>query len=136
MKKKPSINVYGNNYKTKDGTCIRDYIHVSDLAKIHIKILNQMHKKNISGTLNCGYNKGYTVLEIIRAFENFSKKKIKVNFCSRREKDISNIFSRSKALQKVISIKFDYKNLIDIIETSVRWEKKIKKIKKTLNKKI
>jgi len=95
-----------------------------------------MHKKNISGTLNCGYNKGYTVLEIIRAFENFSKKKIKVNFCGRREKDISNIFSRSKALQKVISIKFDYKNLIDIIETSVRWEKKIKKIKKTLNKKI
>jgi len=130
LKKKPSINVFGNDYDTKDGTCIRDYIHVSDLAKIHIKVLSKMNNENISGILNCGYNKGYTVLEIIKAFEDVSKKKISIKLCKKKTGDISTIFSKSKTIKKIINLKFDHKNLKDIIVTSIRWEKILKKIKK------
>ena len=132
LKEKPSINVFGNNYENKDGTCIRDYIHVSDLAKIHIKVLSKMNSKNISGVLNCGYGKGYSVLEIIKAFENVSKKKIRIKLCKKRDGDISKIICKSKTIKKIINLKFDYKELRDIIKTSIQWEKKLKKIKKFL----
>ena len=62
--KNPKINVYGNDYRTKDKTCIRDYIHVSDIAKIHILVLNKINKDKKSITLNCGYGRGISVLEL------------------------------------------------------------------------
>jgi len=89
-----------------------------------------MNNENISGILNCGYNKGYTVLEIIKAFEDVSKKKISIKLCKKRTGDISTIFSKSKTIKKIINLKFDHKNLKDIIVTSIRWEKILKKIKK------
>ena len=76
-KKKPSINLYGNNYKTPDGTCIRDYIHVYDLAEIHVKILFKIESLNKSIILNCGYGKGFSVLQVINEFNKFTKKKLK-----------------------------------------------------------
>ena len=66
------VRIYGNNYKTKDGTCIRDFIHVSDLADIHVKCINYLCKKK-SITLNCGYGIGYSVQEIINIFKNIKK---------------------------------------------------------------
>ena len=57
MKKKPKLKIYGTDYNTKDGTCIRDFIHVSDIAEIHYLILEKIDKLNISKILNCGYNK-------------------------------------------------------------------------------
>ena len=73
LNKRPKINIYGNDYKTKDGTCIRDYIHVSDLADIHIKTLKRINKLNKSIVLNCGYGKGISVLRIVNEFKKFSK---------------------------------------------------------------
>ena len=73
LKKKPVITIYGNDYKTKDGTCIRDYIHVSDLANIHIKTLKYIIKNSKSLILNCGYGKLYSVLDVANIFK---KKKI------------------------------------------------------------
>ena len=70
LKKKPIISIFGNDYNTKDGTCIRDYIHVSDLADIHLKSLNYIHSKP-SLLLNCGYGKGYSVLDIVNLFKNY-----------------------------------------------------------------
>ena len=66
LKKEPSISIYGNDYKTKDGTCIRDYIHVSDLANIHIETLKYINDKSKSLILNCGYGKVYSVLDIVK----------------------------------------------------------------------
>ena len=65
-KKYPVFNVYGNDYQTFDGTCIRDYIHVSDLAEIHVKCLLKMNNYSQSFILNCGYGKGLSVLEVIK----------------------------------------------------------------------
>ena len=73
MNKKSKLNVYGNNYNTKDGTCVRDYIHVTDLADIHIKGIKYLKKNKKSFILNCGYGKGYSVLQIVNKFKKIKK---------------------------------------------------------------
>jgi len=91
LKKKPKIFIYGNNYNTKDGTCIRDYIHVTDLARIHLKILQKISKFSQSVVLNCGYGKPYSVLNIVKQFEKVSKKKSRL-FSKQKEKEILKRF--------------------------------------------
>ena len=78
-KRKPVFKIYGTNYKTKDGTCIRDYIHVSDLADIHIKGLDYLENNKKSFVLNCGYGRGYSVQEIVTIFKKI-KKKLIINY--------------------------------------------------------
>ena len=72
------MKIYGTNYKTKDGTCIRDFIHVSDIAEIHYLVLEKINKFNVSKILNCGYNKGISVLQVAKEFERISLKKIDI----------------------------------------------------------
>ena len=94
MKKNPKINIYGNDYKTKDGTCIRDYIHVSDLADIHIKGLNFLKNNQKSFILNCGYGKGYSVQQIVNIFKIF-KRNVKVQYQKRRPGDIGQVYANT-----------------------------------------
>ena len=124
LKKKPKIKIFGNNYLTKDGTCIRDYVHVSDLAEIHIKGLNYL-KKNKSFTLNCGYGKGYSVLEIVNIFKKINKNLI-IKYCKRRPGDIAKVYSNTKKLKKIFNWRPKHNNLIKIIKSSIAWEKKLK----------
>ena len=77
-KKKPNFKIYGTDYKTKDGSCIRDFIHVSDIAEIHYLILKKIDKLNISKILNCGYNKGTSVIEVAKEFKKQSSKKVEI----------------------------------------------------------
>lgn len=125
LKKKPKINIYGNNYSTKDGTCIRDYIHVSDLANIHVACLRYLKKRKKSLILNCGYGKGYSVLEIINVFKKINKKLI-INFRNRRPGDIAEVYSDTKKLYKILKWKPKFNNIKKIIESSITWEKKLK----------
>ena len=91
MKEKPILNIYGNNYNTKDGTCIRDYIHVIDLADIHLKGINYLKKNKKSFTLNCGYGKGYSVLEIVNKFKTI-RKDTQINFIKKTWRYCSSLF--------------------------------------------
>ena len=75
MEKKPIVKIYGNDYNTPDGTAIRDYIHVSDLANVHFKILKKISKANKSVVINCGYQRGLSVKEVVHEFKKQSKKK-------------------------------------------------------------
>jgi len=100
LKKKPVINIYGNDYKTKDGTCVRDYIHVSDLANIHIKVLKYINKNSKSLILNCGYGKPYSVLDIANIFK-IKKKNTQINFKKRRPGDIAEVYSNTKKIDKL-----------------------------------
>ena len=125
LKKKPVISIYGNDYKTKDGTCVRDYIHVSDLANIHIKALKYINKNSKSLILNCGYGKPYSVLEI----SNILKKKnrdTKINYKKRRPGDIAQVYSNTKKLDKILRLKPKYDSLKYILESAYKWEKKLK----------
>ena len=124
MKKKPFISVYGDNYNTYDGTAIRDYIHVSDLAEVHYKVLKKISDIKKSNILNCGYSKGISVREVVDKFKKITKKKIIVITKKRRRGDMEMIIADNKKLIKFIKWKPKYNNLSVIVKSCVRWEKK------------
>lgn len=118
------LNVYGKNYNTRDGTCIRDYIDINDLSKIHINCLRtKLIKKSIS--LNCGYGKGYSVLEIINKFQEITGKKIKKIFRKPRKGDVSEIICIPTKLPKLKHLYSNQNNLENSVKSALEWEKKI-----------
>ena len=123
-KKKFKIN--GKNYDTKDGTPVRDFIHVSDLAEIHYLASKYLIKKNKSKIFNCGYGKGYSVLEVLKTMNLLLKKKIPTIYGDRRNKDIKLSKADTKKFNKHIRWKPKFNNLKYILKTSLQWEKKIK----------
>ena len=116
--------IYGNNYNTKDGTCIRDFIHLEDLSKIHCKLLKIITNNNKSYLFNCGYGFGYSVMEIIRTYEKIYKLKFKKIFKPRRNGDLVKIFSNTNKIDRILKLQLNKKNkLRQIIKSSVLWEK-------------
>ena len=124
-KRKPEFSVYGNDYKTFDGTCIRDYIHVCDLAEIHVKILLKINSYNKSIILNCGYGKGLSVLEVMNEFKRFTKNKVKINFKIRRQGDMSKIIANVSKLKKTLIWKPKFDKLNKMVKSCIDWEKKL-----------
>ena len=124
LEKKPKVKIFGNDYKTKDGTCIRDYIHVSDLADIHIKGLNYLNNKNRSFVLNCGYGKGYSVKQIVNIFKKI-KNGVKINYLRRRPGDIAQVYANTKKFKKILRWKPKHNDIKLIIKSAIRWEKKL-----------
>ena len=126
LKKKPKLKIYGTNYKTKDGSCIRDFIHVSDIAEIHYLVLEKINKLNISKILNCGYNKGTSVLQVAKEFKRQSSKKVNIIKTKRRSNDLIKIIASNKNLKKFINWNPKFNNLGKIVKSCIVWEKKIK----------
>jgi UDP-glucose 4-epimerase len=124
LKKKPIINIFGNDYPTKDGTCVRDYIHVSDLANIHIKGLDYLEKNKKSFILNCGYGKGYSVQELVTVFKKI-KKNLTIKYQKRRPGDIAQVYSSTKKLNQLLKWKSKNNNIYKIIKSAINWEKKL-----------
>lgn len=124
LKKKSIINIYGNDYKTKDGTCVRDYIHVSDLADIHIKSIKYLTMNKKSILLNCGYGKGYSVQQIVNIFKKI-KKDVKIQYQKRRAGDLAQVYANTKKFKKIFRWKPKYNDIKLIIKSAIRWEKKI-----------
>ena len=124
IKKKPILKIYGNNYNTKDGSCIRDFIHVSDIAEIHFKVLEKINKSNNSKTLNCGYNKGVSVLEVAKAFKKETSNKVEILVSKRRKGDLVKIIAANKKLKKFIKWKPKFNNLNTIVKSCISWEKR------------
>ena len=125
LKKNPIINVFGKHYNTPDGTCIRDYIHVMDLSQIHIKCLDKINFSKKSITLNCGYGRGISVLEVVRKFKKILKKKVIINFKSPRFGDVGKVYANTLKLKKLINWKPRYNNLEFMLRSAIKWEKKI-----------
>ena len=116
--------VNGNNFNTKDGTTIRDYIHVVDLAEIHLLLAKKLLKKKIFRVLNCGYGYGFSVKEILEKFQLIERKKIKVKIGKRRLNDIALSIADPVKLRKYILWKPKYNNLTHIVKSSLNWYKK------------
>jgi UDP-glucose 4-epimerase len=127
MKKNPTIKIYGNDYPTFDGTATRDYIHVSDLADVHLKILKKINKTNISITVNCGYHKGTSVKEVVNEFKKQSRKKINILYKPRRLGDLSIVIANNQKLKRTINWKPRYFRLSEIVKSCIRWEQIINK---------
>jgi len=122
LKKRPKIFIYGNDYDTKDGTCIRDYVHVSDLADVHIKSLKYINTRSKSLILNCGYGKGYSVLDIVNIFKKMNKK-VAINFTKKRPGDVAKVYADIKKIKKILKWKPKHNNLKEIIKSAFKWEK-------------
>ncbi len=115
------IEIYGTNYNTPDGTAIRDYIHVLDLAQAHIDAL----KLDGSDIFNIGYGRGYSVREVIDAVKEVSKVNFKVIDGPRRAGDPEALIADSSKIKKILGWKPRYDNLNLICKTAFQWEKKI-----------
>ena len=126
LKKKPKIKIFGDDYITRDGTCIRDYVHVCDLADIHIRGLNYLEKNRKSFILNCGYGKGYSVQQIVNIFKKI-KKGVKIQYQKRRLGDIAQVYANTKKFKKILMWRPKYNNIKFIIQSAIRWEKKLNK---------
>ena len=125
--KREELIVFGNDYPTQDGTCIRDYIHVIDLAKAHIKalerILNPEHKSNFD-VFNIGAGNGYSVMEVINTFEKVSNHKLNYKIGERRKGDIIEAFADTKKANKILDWHAKL-SLEDAILSAWEWEKKL-----------
>ena len=124
IKKRPILKIYGDNYDTKDGSCIRDFIHVSDIAEIHYKVLEKINNLNNSKILNCGYNKGISVLEVAKVFKKQTSKKVEILVSKRRKGDLVKIIASNKKLKKFIKWKPKFNNLNTIVKSCINWEKR------------
>lgn len=114
------IEVYGNDYPTHDGTCIRDYIHVVDLARGHIKALERLdHPQCVS--INLGTGKGYSVLEVINAFQQASNRKIKIKFSPRRVGDVASCYAATELATSYLKWSAS-KNLIQMCTDTWKWQ--------------
>jgi UDP-glucose 4-epimerase len=127
LKKKPQIEIFGNNYSTKDGTCVRDYMHVSDLASIHIKGLDFLEKNKKSFILNCGYGQGYSVKQIIKIFSKMKKNTI-IKFKDRRPGDVAQVYANTKKFKKILKWRPKFNNINEIIKSAIKWEISLNKI--------
>jgi UDP-glucose 4-epimerase len=117
------LSVFGNDYPTPDGTGVRDYIHVVDLAKGHLAALNSLARLGGGGlfTVNLGTGKGYSVLEVIRAFEAASGRSIAYRFAPRREGDIAQCFADPGLAKALLGWQAE-KNLADMCADAWRWQ--------------
>lgn len=125
------LKVFGNNYNTPDGTCVRDYIHVVDLAKAHVKALERLSarkNKNNFEVFNIGTGKGASVMEAIKAFEKVSGQKLKYKIVGRRPGDPDEVFTDTSLAKKELGWKAE-KSFDDIMSSAWKWEKNLRHIK-------
>jgi UDP-glucose 4-epimerase len=122
------LSVFGNDYPTPDGTCIRDYIHVVDLAKAHVVALQRLLTKQNTEkveTFNLGTGTGSSVLEVIQAFEKVSGQKLKYQIVARREGDITSAYANTDKANNVLGWKAET-SLEDSLASAWKWEQKIR----------
>ncbi len=119
------VSVYGSDYPTPDGTGLRDYIHVEDLASAHLDALNYLRRGGKPKTLNCGYGHGYSVRDVLRAVEQANGKKLNVIDEPRRAGDPPQLIAIADRVREVLGWEPQYDNLDTIVHTSLAWERRI-----------
>ena len=122
---RPKLDVFGDDYPTPDGTCIRDYIHVSDLVRAHADALRYLRSGAPSLTLNCGYGHGFSVLEVIDAVKRVSGVDFKVDIAPRRPGDPAQIVAHSERVRSKLRWQPRYDDLSTIVRDALGWEREL-----------
>lgn len=122
---RPHLDVFGQDYATKDGTAIRDYIHVEDLASAHVLALQHLNEGGSSDTFNCGYGQGYSVNEVIAALKRISGIDFLVRQSERRAGDVALLVANSARIRDSLGWVPRYQALDTIVETAWQWEQKL-----------
>jgi UDP-glucose 4-epimerase len=123
------LDVYGTDYNTPDGTCVRDYIHVTDLANAHMAALTHLRHGGDSATFNCGYGHGYSVLEVVDAVKRVSKRDFKVELAPRRPGDPAMIVADSARIRAQLGWIPRFDNLDMIVEHALAWERRLENLR-------
>ncbi len=124
LEKKKKFEIFGKDFPTKDGTAVRDYIHVTDLAKAHVLSLKKLLKSPQSEFINLGANKGYSVLEIINKTEEITGEKVLYTESPRREGDVPVLLASREKAEKILGWKLYHSSIETIIETAWNWHRK------------
>jgi UDP-glucose 4-epimerase len=119
------MDVYGTDYRTPDGTCIRDYIHVTDLARAHLAALDYLRQDGASVTLNCGYGRGYSVREVIAAARRAAGHDFPVKFVDRRLGDIVISIAAASRIRSVLQWSPQFDDLDVIVNHALAWERRL-----------
>jgi UDP-glucose 4-epimerase len=122
---RPKLEVFGLDYPTPDGSCIRDYIHVSDLTRAHSDALRLLRSGASSRTLNCGYGHGFSVLEVIETVKRVSGVDFKVEIAERREGDPAQIVANSQQARTILGWVPRYEDLSTIVTHALAWEREL-----------
>jgi len=115
------FEIFGSDYDTPDGSCVRDYIHVSDLIEAHLLSLDHLAKGGASLLLNCGYGRGYSVLEVVRAVERAAGKSIGAHVVERREGDPPEVIAEATRLRNTLAWRPKHDNLDAIVASIFAW---------------
>jgi UDP-glucose 4-epimerase len=122
--KRDAVYIFGTDYPTPDGTGVRDYIHVEDLAHAHVKALDYLRNGGASTTLNCGYGHGYSVRELLQAVERADGKPLNVIETERRAGDPPSLIAGAERVRQVLGWSPRYDDLVKIAESSLAWERR------------
>jgi UDP-glucose 4-epimerase len=128
---RPHVEIFGTDYDTRDGTCIRDYIHVADLIAAHFAALAHLRQGGASDTLNCGYGHGYSVREVIGAVERVCGKDFAVRPAPRRPGDPAAIVADSTRIRATLGWAPRFDALDTIVGHALGWERRLAEMRKT-----
>jgi UDP-glucose 4-epimerase len=123
--KRAQMEIFGTDYPTPDGTCIRDYVHVADLVAAHLDALHHLRRGGASLVLNCGYGRGYSVLQVLDAVKRASGADLSVKIGGRRAGDPAALVARSDRIRGELGWKPQYDDLDLIVTHSLAWERKL-----------
>ncbi|MEM9172965.1 MAG: UDP-glucose 4-epimerase GalE [Pseudomonadota bacterium] len=123
--KRDGVMIFGTDYDTPDGTGVRDYIHVEDLASAHLKALDYLRAGGDSSTLNCGYGHGYSVRELLSAVEQANGAALNITEAPRRDGDPPTLVAKADRIREVLGWTPAYDSLDAIVSSSLAWEKRI-----------
>jgi UDP-glucose 4-epimerase len=123
--RRPRIEVFGTDYATPDGTCIRDYIHVSDLVRAHSDALRYLRGGGAPVTLNCGYGRGFSVLEVIETVKKVSGANFAVDYAARRPGDPERIVAASDSARALLGWRPIFDDLATIVGHALAWERRL-----------
>jgi UDP-glucose 4-epimerase len=125
--KRSHVSIFGTDYETPDGTGVRDYIHIEDLAHAHLDALTYLRRQGPSVVLNCGYSHGYSVREVLDGVQRVSGTKLTIREEPRREGDPSTLVAEAQRIRSLLGWTPRFDNLDAIIDSSLRWEQKLLK---------
>ncbi|OYW35602.1 MAG: UDP-glucose 4-epimerase GalE [Azorhizobium sp. 12-66-6] len=123
--KRPGLQVYGTDYPTPDGTCLRDYIHVTDLVGAHLVALTHLRGGGASGIYNCGYGRGYSVLDVLETVKRVSGVDFPVQFAPRRPGDPAAVVAEAQRIRSDLHWAPHLDDLTTIVTTALAWERKL-----------
>jgi UDP-glucose 4-epimerase len=124
------MDVFGTDYPTADGTCVRDYIHVKDLARAHMSALGYLRRGGKSDIFNCGYGKGYSVLQVIEAVKRTSNRDFEVKMSPRRPGDPAAVVAAPAKIMRELGWQPAHANLDQIVTQAMAWERRLEGLKK------